>query len=74
MYHCYIGKSRTDIQKAYDNAMEQGLYDNVECKSLDETTGEIQITVERGYAATNCYEYFAQIAEAYFGYCNYISI
>eukprot|EP01084_Bolivina_argentea_P002812 5215_1 len=71
-FHYYIGRERKDIQNTYNMAMNNHLYDMVEnIVKVDEKTNQQIIQRTRAYAATNCYEYFAQISEAYFGHCNY---
>ena len=71
-FHCFIGRDRGDIKRAYSMAMERGLYDSVQhIAGRHPVTGKEIVVWRRGYAASNCYEYFAQMSEAYFGQCNY---
>ena len=71
-FHCFIGRERRDIKKAYNLAMKNHLYDEVEhIVRKDKITKQEIIMHVRGYAAMNHYEYFAQMSEAYFGKCNY---
>ena len=70
-FHCFIGK-RSDIKRAYNLAMNNHLYDEVQhIAQKDKITNQEIIIHVRGYAAMNHYEYFAQMSEAYFGACNY---
>lgn len=71
-FHYHIGREREDIQRAYSMAMDRHLYDSVQhIAGKDEVTKKEIVVWRRGYAASNCYEYFAQMSEAYFGQCNY---
>lgn len=71
-FHCFIGRERNDIKRAYNLAMKNHLYDMVQhIARKDKITNQEIIIYRRGYAAMNHYEYFAQMTEAYFGSCNY---
>lgn len=55
------GFRNSAIQRAFENAMEKGLYDQVE-----QRLGDGRSAVVKAYAITNPMEYFAECTEAYF--------
>lgn len=58
-YHNQVlGENNTAVRAAYTQAMERKLYDSV---------AYVRGGKLRAYAATNAYEYFAELSEAYFG-------
>jgi hypothetical protein len=56
-------EDQPDIMRAYKNAMNQGLYQNVK-----DVNGK---TLNAAYATTNQLEYFAELTAMYFVGCNY---
>ncbi len=61
-HHTYLSFENKDIEKAYQNAMNNKLYDSVLY---------IHGKKKKAYATTNKKEYFAEISEAYFGKNDY---
>lgn len=62
------GYSNPDIQRCYELAMEEGLYDCVTYHShCDGTTGTRITSTARAYACTNAMEYFAELSAAFLG-------
>ncbi len=62
MAHAYqfnvLGEDHPAAQKAYQKAMDRGLYQSV---------AHVHGGKRKAYAATNYKEYFAELTEAYFG-------
>jgi hypothetical protein len=56
--HRVLGAGHAGIAAAYENAMDQKLYDSVK---------HVLGGTQRAYAATNSKEYFAELTEAYLG-------
>eukprot|EP00804_Cyclotella_cryptica_P009641 CCRYP_011194-RC/>CCRYP_011194-RC protein AED:0.41 eAED:0.41 QI:0/-1/0/1/-1/0/1/0/288 len=63
--HCEGGYDNTDIQKCYDEAMKEKLYDCVpyHCE-------EGKMDKRKAYACTNAMEYFAELSAAFLGGLN----
>lgn len=57
-HHLVLGVDHKGIKSAYDDAMEKKLYESVKYVRGDK---------KKAYATTNPQEYFAELAEAYFG-------
>jgi len=64
-YHDFLSHDLPDVLKTYQRAMKAKLYQSVTC------VPQIGPSPRRAYAATNQYEYFAELTEAYFGDCDY---
>jgi hypothetical protein len=62
-HHRILGDDHEGILNAYQNAMENGLYDNV----LYRNTLDGEQSYQKAYATTNEQEYFAELTEAFFG-------
>lgn len=56
------GYGNQEILECYDQAMKDGLYDQVDYHGRDGTKGRA-----RAYAATNCMEYWAELSTAFLG-------
>ena len=63
--HCEGGYDNTDIQKCYDQAMKDKLYDCVPYHCEEGNTEK-----RKAYACTNAMEYFAELSTAFLGGLN----
>mmetsp|Transcript_10375 Transcript_10375/g.20440 ORF Transcript_10375/g.20440 Transcript_10375/m.20440 type:complete len:628 (-) Transcript_10375:168-2051(-) len=62
------GYSNKEIQKCYELAMKEGLYDCVKYHSdCNGKNGKMKTSTARAYACTNPMEYFAELSAAFLG-------
>jgi len=71
-HHCMLpdGYENQEIQKCYELAMEEGLYDSIDYHSSGSCNGDgekIKKSTAKAYACTNAMEYFAELSAAFLG-------
>ena len=61
------GYGNQEIQKCYEMAMKEGLYDSIEYHSDLSDNGTMSKSTAKAYASTNAMEYFAELSAAFLG-------
>jgi hypothetical protein len=65
------GYDNKEIQKCYELAMKEGLYDSIEyhsgCSNSNNDSGAMRKATAKAYACTNAMEYWAELSAAFLG-------